>query len=71
VVKNLSVLQIVQLGPTQPPIQWVPGIILSDIKLTMYEADRSFASSAKLGISGAIPPLRIYCYGVVLKRPQR
>jgi hypothetical protein len=36
------------LGPTQPPIQWVPGALASRVKLPGREADRSPPSSAKV-----------------------
>jgi hypothetical protein len=44
------------LGPTQPPIQWVPGA-LSEVKRPEREADRSPSSSAEVKNGGAIPPL--------------
>jgi hypothetical protein len=40
------------LGPTQPPIQWVPGL-----KRQGSEADHSPPSSAEVKSSGAIPLL--------------
>jgi hypothetical protein len=40
------------LGPTQPPIQWVPGV-----KLQGREADHSPPSSAEVKNGGAIPSL--------------
>jgi hypothetical protein len=36
------------LGPTQPPIQWVPGAFSLDIKRPGREADHSPPSSAKV-----------------------
>jgi hypothetical protein len=36
------------LGPTQPPIQWVPGVISLAIKLPGREADQSPPSSAEV-----------------------
>jgi hypothetical protein len=40
------------LGPTQPPIQWVPGV-----KRPGREADHSPPSSAEVKNGGAMPPL--------------
>jgi hypothetical protein len=34
------------LGPTQPPIQWVPGALSLGVKRSGREADHSFPSSA-------------------------
>jgi hypothetical protein len=42
------------LGPTQPPTQWVPGIISSGIKWQGREADHSPVSSADVKNNGAI-----------------
>jgi len=33
------------LGPTKPPIQWVPGVLIPGIKRPVREADHSPASS--------------------------
>jgi hypothetical protein len=35
-------------GPTQPPIQWVPGAISLEVKRPGHEADRSPPSSAEV-----------------------
>jgi hypothetical protein len=35
------------LGPTQPPIQWVPGVLSLGVKRPEREADHSSPSSAK------------------------
>jgi hypothetical protein len=40
------------LGPTQPPIQWVPVV-----KRQECEADHSPPSSAEVKNGGALPPL--------------
>jgi hypothetical protein len=46
------------LGPTQPPIQWVPGALSLGVKRLGREADHSPPSSAGgQRMSGAIPPL--------------
>jgi hypothetical protein len=45
------------LGPTQPPIQWVPGVLSPGIKRQEREADHSPPSSAEVKNGGAIPPL--------------
>jgi hypothetical protein len=34
------------LGPTQPPIQWIPGALSLGVKWSMREADHSLPSSA-------------------------
>jgi hypothetical protein len=36
------------LGPTQPPIQWEPGVLSLGIKQPGSEADRSHPSSAEV-----------------------
>jgi len=36
------------LGPTQPPIQWVPGALYLGVKQPGYEADHSPQSSAEV-----------------------
>jgi hypothetical protein len=45
------------LGPTQPPIQWVPGALSRLVKRQGREADYSPPSSAEVKNVGAIPPL--------------
>jgi hypothetical protein len=47
----------VAVGPTQLPIQWVPGAISPGIKRQGREADRSPPSSTQDKNGGAIPPL--------------
>jgi hypothetical protein len=36
------------LGPTQPPIQWVPGVLSPAVKRPGREADHSLSSSAEV-----------------------
>jgi hypothetical protein len=36
------------LGPTQPPIQWVPGALFTGVKRPVREADYSPPSSAEV-----------------------
>jgi hypothetical protein len=45
------------LRPTQPPIQWVPGVLALKVKRPGREADNSLPSSAEVKNGGAIPPL--------------
>jgi hypothetical protein len=45
------------LGPTQPPIQWVPEALSPGVKGRKHEADHSPRSSAEFKNGGAIPPL--------------
>jgi hypothetical protein len=56
---NFSLHHRVQIGsgPTQPPIQWVPGALSLVVKRPGREADHSPPSSAKVRMRGAIPPL--------------
>jgi hypothetical protein len=46
-------------GPTQPPIQWVPGALSPGVKRPGREADHSLPASAevkKMWISTSTPP---------------
>jgi hypothetical protein len=55
------------LGPTQPPIQWVPGFLSLGIKRPGSEADHSSPSSALIKNAWSYtstPPIRLH--GVVL-----
>jgi hypothetical protein len=36
------------LGPTQPPMQWVPGALSPEVKRPVSEADHSPQTSAKV-----------------------
>jgi hypothetical protein len=55
------------LGPTHPPIQWVPGALLPRVKRLGHEADHSPPSSAEVKQN---VDLYIHCpirlHGVVL-----
>jgi hypothetical protein len=44
------------LGPTQPPIQRVTGMLSPGVKHQRYEADHSPPPSAEVKKGGAIPP---------------
>jgi hypothetical protein len=45
------------MGPTQPPVQWVPGALSLGVKRQGRETDLSLPSSAEDKKGGAIPPL--------------
>jgi hypothetical protein len=45
------------LGPTQPPMQWVPGVLSPGAKRPGREADCSPPSTADVKNGGAIPAL--------------
>jgi hypothetical protein len=36
------------LGPTQPPVQWVPGVLSRDKERLGCDADHSLPSSAEI-----------------------
>jgi hypothetical protein len=55
------------LGPTQPPILWVPGALSLGVKQLGREADHSLLSSAEVNDAWSYtstPP--IHLYGMVL-----
>jgi hypothetical protein len=54
------------LGPTQPPIKWVPGAISRGVKRQGREADHSPPCSAEVRNGGAILPLSTCLLGIVL-----
>jgi hypothetical protein len=43
-----NIILVLALGPTQPPVQWVPGVISLGVKRPRREADHSPPSSAKV-----------------------
>jgi hypothetical protein len=45
------------MGPTQPPIQWVPGDVSPGDKAEGREAEYSRPSNSEVKKRGAIPPL--------------
>jgi hypothetical protein len=45
------------LGPTQPPIQWVPRALFPGVKRSVCEADHSPPSRAEVKNDGTISPL--------------
>jgi hypothetical protein len=51
------------LGPTQPPIQWVPGSLSLEVKRSGREADHSPPSSAEVKNAWSYtstPPIRLH-----------
>jgi hypothetical protein len=54
------------LGPTQPPIQWLPEVHSPVVKLPGREADHSSSSNAEVKDGGAVTPLLIRFHGIVL-----
>jgi hypothetical protein len=47
-VPEISTASRTALGPSQPPIQWVPGVLSLGVKWTGLEADHSPPSSAEV-----------------------
>jgi hypothetical protein len=50
------------LGPTQPPIQWVPGVLSLGVKRSGHEADHSPPSNAEVKNAWSYtstPPIRL------------
>jgi hypothetical protein len=59
------------LGPTQPPIQWVPGALSLGVKWPGHEADHSPPSSAEVKNAWSCtstPPICLH--GMVLSKAQ-
>jgi len=55
------------LGPTQPPIQWVPGALSLGIKQLGHEANHSPLSSAKVKNAWSYTTIHPICiHGMVL-----
>jgi hypothetical protein len=54
------------LGPTQPPIQWVPGTLSLGVKRPGVKLTTHLHLVPRLKISGAIHPLTLRLHGVVL-----
>jgi hypothetical protein len=52
-----SVTFIPSLGPTQSPIQWVPGTLSSGVKRPGQETDHSLPYNVEVKIGGVMPPL--------------
>jgi hypothetical protein len=50
------------MGPTQPPIQWVPGALSLEVKQPGREADHSPPSSAKVKNAWSYTPLPQYVF---------
>jgi hypothetical protein len=51
------------VGPTQPPIQWVPGALSLGVKRPVREADHSPPSSAEVKNAWSYtstPPIRLH-----------
>jgi hypothetical protein len=53
------------LGPTQPPIQWVPEALSPGANWLGHEADHSRPSNSEVKNVGAIPPLPV-CFHVAV-----
>jgi hypothetical protein len=58
------------VGPTQPPIQWVPGALSLGVKRPGREADRSRPSSAEINNAWRYTSAPQYAF-LGLKRPGR
>jgi hypothetical protein len=52
------------LGPTQPPVQWVPGALSFGVKRPVREADDSLHLVPRLRMRGAVSPLPQYVFMV-------
>jgi hypothetical protein len=50
------------LGPTQPPIQWVPGAVIPEVKQPGLEADHSLPFSAKVKNAWNYTPIPQYVF---------
>jgi hypothetical protein len=45
------------LGPSQPLFQWVPGLLSQVVGRLVHEVDRSPLSDVEVKMSGAISPI--------------
>jgi len=54
------------LGPTQPPIQWVPGALFLEVKRPRLEADHSPPSSAEVKNAWSYTSTPPILHGMVL-----
>jgi hypothetical protein len=54
------------LGPTQPPIEWVPGTVSSGVKRPGREADHSAPASAEVKKMWIYTSTPVRIHGVVL-----
>jgi hypothetical protein len=52
-----TVVSVPSLGPTQPPIQWVPGALTLGVKRHGLETDHSPSSSVDVKNGEAMPSL--------------
>jgi hypothetical protein len=55
--KRFSIMSRPASGPTQSPIQWVPGAVSLGVKRLGRDADHSAPSSAEVKNGGVITPL--------------
>jgi hypothetical protein len=58
VLNGISISNIsFSFGPTQPPIQWVPGSLSQGVKRLGHKTDHSPPSNVEVKNGGAIPSL--------------
>jgi hypothetical protein len=62
---GIFLFTIAPLGPTQPPIQWVPGALSLGVKRPGHEADHSplasawiYASTPSIRLHGVVPSFK-------------
>jgi hypothetical protein len=64
---KINTRTLITLGPTQPPIQWVPGALSLGVKWQVRKADHSPPSSAEVKNAWSYTPTpQIRLHGVVL-----